>query len=1112
MLSIIADRSSRRLEDVLFDRIKERIAEMRSGKSGAERIILVVPAQFTLKAEELAFERLGGPGFFDFHIMSGNKLEQEIVREMGGPGLTPVNTLGRTMLLRKAALDNVSKLKRFSKLATNREFLKLAGDFVLQLKQNALSPEDIDALLTDLDPKSLLYEKLSDMTLIAKGYEEAIAGRFTDSEDLLAFITAKIPESSYIKGSEIWYHGFYSFTKMDCGFLAALAKHSHGLTMMLPLGEGCSGDEELFAAPKRTLSMLRAAAQSAGEKVLLERLPAPETQIENVTAPILISCSTPFTQAETVAAEILRLEREEGFSLGEMAVLTADAPGRTDILARVLGSFGVPVFMDSKRSVMHSPAAALVSALLDMSAEGLKPASVTSFIKQGLVRLAPEDGADPDDPAGPAEEFENYVRQFRLRGKAFLTPLRYGKDRYSEEEFEALEGFRSRLAEILTPFLDGFKEAKTCEEKCRALYNYLDQILELPAALEALAASLSEDGMPDAAEETAQAWKSICSLLDQAVTLMGDQQIGAKEFRDMIEDALSDISIGVLPQAEGRVQLGTVTRSRLQGVRALFVCDVNDGLIPSDAGRETLLTETELKGLEDMGYTLSKRSEVLTAEERLAVHQALAAPVERLYLSWCSSAENEEALKPSPLIVEYQERFPQAAVLYDVENRPDRADLLQSGTTARRRIFTELRRAADQGRGEDAVPPLWREVYNDLKARRDPAASAAEQALFYDISSPALSEQQVRGLFEQDGAFSFSASRLENFSSCPFKHFIQYGLSPDEQEVFEIDGAAVGSVHHEALLRLSRMLSAPARDNGLAITDPASLWMTVTDDQLTSMLDGILEELKETGFGGLLTSGGAESYRTGRIRGVCLQFARQMVEQVRRGRISAMYFETGFGRNRKFPPVRVETSLGTVNVEGRIDRIDMLKGENGEYVKVIDYKSGSTTFDRGKIVKGLSLQLSTYLEGALGDGKSRPAGMFYFQIKEPSAEADLADVISGRLPQKILETVREQYRLSGMVVDEPDVLAAIDRKIPEEGRSDIIGYKTSDRGKVTCKDMVTAEELEGFRADFRRTLKGICGRLTAGEISPRPRSYDSQTDSCTWCAYKAICMYGLKDR
>ena len=50
MLSIIADRSSRRLEDVLFDRIKERIAEMRNGKSGAERIILVVPAQFTLKA------------------------------------------------------------------------------------------------------------------------------------------------------------------------------------------------------------------------------------------------------------------------------------------------------------------------------------------------------------------------------------------------------------------------------------------------------------------------------------------------------------------------------------------------------------------------------------------------------------------------------------------------------------------------------------------------------------------------------------------------------------------------------------------------------------------------------------------------------------------------------------------------------------------------------------------------------------------------------------------------------------------------------------------------------------------------------------------------------
>ena len=150
MLSVYTGRSRQCLEDALFEKLKERLALMRSGMTGAGRIILVVPAQFTLKAEELAFERLGEEGFFDLHIVSGNKLEQDIIRETGGPGLTPINTLGRTMLLRKVASDRASELMRFSKVAGSREFLKLAGDFIVQMKQNGLSPEDLKGILEDI--------------------------------------------------------------------------------------------------------------------------------------------------------------------------------------------------------------------------------------------------------------------------------------------------------------------------------------------------------------------------------------------------------------------------------------------------------------------------------------------------------------------------------------------------------------------------------------------------------------------------------------------------------------------------------------------------------------------------------------------------------------------------------------------------------------------------------------------------------------------------------------------------------------------------------------------------------------------------------------------------
>ncbi len=1117
MFSVFTDRSSQRLEEALFAKLKQSIEAVRGGKSPARRVILVVPAQFTLKAEELAFEKLGGPGFFDFHIMSGNKLEQEIIRETGGPGLTPVDTLGRTMLLRKIALKNASSFKRFSRSASSREFLKLAGDFTVQLKQNDLGPKDIEALLSDLDPKSLLYEKLHDMKIITEGYEEAMKGRFTDAEDLLAFVTEKIPASAYVRSSEIWYHGFYSFTKRDCAFLAALAECSAGLSMMLPLGEGEEGDEELFRAPLKTLGLLKGAAAKRGVPFRAEALTGKSgtggqgaADGAKDTIPLLISCSDPFTQARTVGTEILRLVREEGVSFGEIAVLTADAPGRAETLARVLSSLEIPVFMDSKRSVMHSPAAALVSALLDMAADGLKPASVIGFMKQGLADLAPEGELRGFESFGALTgEFENYARSYRLRGKAFLEPLRYGKNEYSEEEFAELEALRAKLCGLISPFLSSFKEAASCGDRCRALYTFLDEGLALPRVLEALSLSLTADGFADAAEETAQAWQSICGLLDQSVLLMGEEKMSAADFRDMIEDALSDISIGVLPQAEGRVQLGTVTRSRLQGIKVLFAADMNDGLIPRDMNKEALLTEKELEGLEEMGYTLSKRNEALAAEERLAVHQALSTPAERKYLCWCVSAEGEDALKPSPLIEELKERFPGIREIRDIENRSAAADMLQSGAAAAQKISTELRKAADAGRGAEGLPPLWQAVYNGLKKRKDPAAEAAEQALFYDTASPALSDERVKGLFSDGGSFSFSPSRLEKFSACPFSHFVRYGLAPDEQRVFEIDGSAVGSVHHEALLRLSQRLSAPAVEAGTAITDPTSLWMSISDDDLAALLGQILDELKETGFGGLLSAGAAESYRSGRIQMVCLDFARQMVDQVRRGSISSMYFETGFGRGKKLPPLKISTSLGTVCVEGRIDRIDVLEGSGGRYIKVLDYKSGEIKFDRDKIKQGLSLQLSTYLEGAAGGG-AKPAGMFYFQIKEPGLEASLDELMAGGLSERLAEAVKKEYSLSGMVVDEPEVLGAIDRSIPEEGRSDMIGYKTTPKGEVKCSALISSEELDRFREEFRSTLASVCRRLTAGEISPRPRPLDDRNGGCMYCGYRAVCLYGMR--
>lgn len=74
------------------------------------------------------------------------------------------------------------------------------------------------------------------------------------------------------------------------------------------------------------------------------------------------------------------------------------------------------------------------------------------------------------------------------------------------------------------------------------------------------------------------------------------------------------------------------------------------------------------------------------------------------------------------------------------------------------------------------------------------------------------------------------------------------------------------------------------------------------------------------------------------------------------------------------------------------DRVDIMEEpeKNRVYVKVIDYKTGNTSFDMLALYHGLQLQLMIYLDGALKVEQRKypereivPAGIFYYNVKDP---------------------------------------------------------------------------------------------------------------------------------
>jgi len=947
--------------------------------SKAPQKLLIVPAQLTLSAEQAAFEYFGKGaesfGFFDFHVMSGNKLRAEIIKKTGGPGRTAISNLGRSMILRKCAKD--SELRVYGKMASSPEFLSGAADFIIQLKQSMSEiPEGSGELLSG---------KLSDMKQIFTRYESFMEGKYIDTEDGILFASEKAKACQWIKDSEIWFAGFYSFTNREQHFIKALNDASYGCHV------------KIDSIPESIPSTLKAVFEAGG----------------------------PADQLGFIAYEILRLIREEGYAPEDIAILSGNISGDAAYYKRCFSSLGIPLYTDEKRSLMHLDAASKIAALLDIAADGYRPQTVSEYIGN--------------------EDLDKYIKLYHVKGNDFLSPFKYG----GEKKIEA-EKARDEFAQSTSAFIEEIKNGKTVREKTESLYLFLAESLKLPEQMRGKALSLSDEGYTEASDEHAQGWGVIVNILDQLVELLGDEELSMSEYRDIVKNAFKDIKIGLLPQKSGCIVLGDIYRTKLSSVRALFVISFNDGCIPRNNSAEGILTEAEQETLAKDGFVLCKPYAQLNKEDKASIYQAFSAASDALYFSYLLSDSEGNSLRPSYMLsgIEPSLLVRDSKSLYSLEE-----------------LIQKLRDYKSESRSLDNV---WKAVAAEYQ--NTDRYKAAVKGLLYRNDDRLLDDESKEKILKPQ---SLSPSGLEKYARCPYSFFISYGIRPDEDKDFSIDKQTIGNIHHEILMRLTRWLSS----DGKPVSSMSSKWSTTGDEEIKAFVDASFEDIRKSDASGLLTKGPEEEYRTKRIKSLAEAFALQMVKQVRLGNIDSIASEEEFSI----------TFAGT-KLKGKIDRIDTTSLSDSELVKIIDYKSGATRFNRDLIEQGLSIQLMLYLEAASAKGE-KPIGTFYFHIENPESEVEIS-MLTQAADEKL-------FKLDGAFVD--DKLVYIDKTATGENESEII----------KAKQKMSEVEYEALRTAFRDKLSDTITKINRGDISVKPRKLGSGEDnnSCRFCPYNSICNF-----
>ena len=585
-------------------------------------------------------------------------------------------------------------------------------------------------------------------------------------------------------------------------------------------------------------------------------------------------------------------------------------------------------------------------------------------------------------------------------------------------------------------------------------------------------------------------------MLDEAVELLGDETVTRKEFQEILEAGFSEARIGIIPPGIDEVHVGDMERTRLNHIKALFFIGLNDGWIPAKEGRGGIVSEMEREFLQEAGIELAPTARENGYIQRFYLYLDLTKPRERLYLSYCKNGSDGKAMRPSYLISTIHRLFPHMELTDEDEGRDFLRDIasLKTGLPILAERLRDLREEYEE-KSKNEVKELLRQYLDgDCQGRAEELLEAA----FLTAQEENLTRNTAGRLYGE--LLENSVTRLEEFAACAFAHFADYGLGLSEREEYQVRSADIGNIFHRALELFSQKLERSKYN-----------WFNVPDHVRDLLMEQSVEETVETYGSRIFFASARNQYTIQRMKRILRRSVWALHEQIKTGVFIPSAFEISFLAAEDLDAVNL--ALGEskrMRLKGRIDRIDTCMDGDKVYVKVIDYKSGNTSFDLVSFYYGLQLQLVVYLNAALEmerklhpEKEIVPAGIFYYRLKDPLAEGE-----HGQTQEEVEDAMLKRLRPDGIVNDDPAVVEKLDTGFEKASRV-IPVSKKADGSWSAVSSVASTNQLQALSGFVQSKLETLGKEMMDGKIQVRPYRRKKNT-ACDYCVFADLCGFDRK--
>lgn len=1061
-------------------------------------VILFVPSQRRQETENNYIKYLKKSGIIGVNITTISEYVKENIINLGlynDEGY--VSTNDKKIILADVISSMQNEIKVFKGVSKKDGFLDLMYIYIDLIRKSGFDVKKIDEIGIK---NNINYLKLKEICNIYAKYIKKLEENFTDNIDEMDIFINNISKVK-LENTSIYFDAYNNFTKKELEIVKMFLDMNCDITISITTDITKVEDiyacntSEIFETSNMTYLNLLQIANSIGTKVhnklMYIKYLKQKQDIKYLSDNIFSNkidkkinsqnvhigmYSNAFSEIEYIASYINKKVRD-GYRYKDFDIYTTDLDGYKDIISRVFFQANIPIYINSKENIKFSKLTTYILKYLDILKNGVKKVSLIDILKLGFCDVSEAD----------VYEFENYMLEFNITDYNLTKEFKLNNTRSNEHiyDIQNLNSIRSKLIDI---YNTGIKKEESAKWYVAYIWEHLNNSGVLQRYKDSLykLEKISNEFDISNLDKEKQVWGKLCEIFN-SISKVYKEKMTFDVFVQVFKLQIKDTYVKTLPPVLDSVNLLDINLSNGKESKNAFFIGVNEGSFPKISEEDILFNDEQLKELQEKGLELKETTISKQNMAKYNIYNVLNSVTNEINILISISDYSGKSLRISSIINDIKKILDvkiQSNILSELNET--NINSIYSKNEILEYMLELINNVKIDDYTNEKISSIYEYINNDIQYNT---------LLNYIKNDDNLNKKNLEKIYGDK--FDTSISKLELFKKCPFSYYMKYLLKIEPRREFEISSLDVGSFMHEVLEEFSKYLF----ENNIT-------WQSLLlNEEWNEKLDEVIEKKLNANLGNKKQSIKYEILKE-KLINTMKKVVKVIATSFNQSEFVPYGYEIEFKEGKLFAPIKIKISENkTMNIIGKIDRVDVLRANDNMYVRIIDYKSSKKDLKLDDIKDGISLQLITYLDSFIENvnkiekqkeniNKVLPAGMLYFNLSDKLI--NLKDYINDE--EKIKDETIKALRMKGIFLKDLKIIEKMDKKLSTDKR--LIDISKTTLTKDNTNRALSEDEYKNLFFQAKNILGEIGNEIISGVVRIRP---NKKCDYCKYCNYSSVC-------